>query len=332
MNKINCVFLIIIFVFFSLIYPDVPLIILPEVINPTGLIVTKTYIYVIEKYKINIYNRQNYKFIKSFGKKGQGPEEFPYRIRVFYYNKKLIVNAHYKVLWFTEEGNYIKEKKNKRGTLKLVPIKNGYIIATIGFHRNGSVSNKLGIYDNDIILKKTLYDKKNKSINKSNIFKLANMGGQVSFVADTVNIIIADSKNKPIIKIFDHNGALINKIVHNYSKDIITDSFKKIFIENRIQNTSNKFMKEYLKKTKNSFPKYFPPFAHVFTTTKMIYVFRFKADFYKYEVLVMTKQGKVITKTTVNKVKQYYIENGIYYYLLENEEEETWKLCSQRLL
>ncbi len=193
-------------------------------------------------------------------------------------------------------GTLYKRKKNERGTLKLIPIKNGYIKATIGFHRDDFVSNKLGLYDSNIILKKTLHYKKNK-INTERIkSEIQNMGGHISFIADTTNIIIADPTNKPIIKIFDHNGKLVNKIVHNYPKNIITDSFKKIFIENRIQNTSNKDMKDYLKQTKNSFPKYFPPFAHVFTSKKTIYVFRYMTDFYKYEVWAMTKRGEIKKK------------------------------------
>jgi hypothetical protein len=158
------------------------------------------------------------------------------------------------------------------------------------------------------------------------------MGGHISFIADTTNIIIADPTNKPIIKIFDHNGKLVNKIVHNYPKNIITDSFKKIFIENRIQNTSNKDMKDYLKQTKNSFPKYFPPFAHVFTSKKTIYVFRYMTDFYKYEVWAMTKRGEIKKKIIIDKAKCYWIDNGVYYYILENEDNEEWVLYSQQII
>ncbi len=107
MRKISFVLIIL----STFVFAEKPLAVLTEVLKPIQLIVTKDNIYVIENFKINIFNRQTFKFKKSFGKKGAGPEEFPEEILVYYFNKKLVVCAFNKILWFSQDGTFIEEKK-----------------------------------------------------------------------------------------------------------------------------------------------------------------------------------------------------------------------------
>jgi len=87
-----------------------------------------------------------------------------------------------------------------------------------------------------------------------------------------------------------------------------------------------------LKKSKHKFPKYFLPFSFLFSETKIIYVFRDIPNFSKNEVWAMTKSGKIIKKVIVKKEKCFWVKNGIYYYLLENIDDEEWELFSKKIL
>ena len=52
---------------------------LNEVMKLEQLIIDNDYAYLAEEFKIHIYSMKNKKLITSFGKKGEGPGEFPYK-------------------------------------------------------------------------------------------------------------------------------------------------------------------------------------------------------------------------------------------------------------
>ena len=130
-----------------------------EVLKPIQLIVTKDNIYIIEKFKINIFNRETFKFKKSFGRKGEGPKEFPSPILVYFFNKKLVVCAFNKILWFSKEGNFIEEKKHPFSIL-IIPVSGGYLKDISNFHfKKNFVTREIGIFDEDMNIKKMLFKK-----------------------------------------------------------------------------------------------------------------------------------------------------------------------------
>jgi len=49
---------------------------LPEVVRPTSLSVDDTQLYICEHEKISIYSIKDFKLIKKYGEKGEGPQEF----------------------------------------------------------------------------------------------------------------------------------------------------------------------------------------------------------------------------------------------------------------
>ncbi len=154
------------------IYPDISHQVLSEVIKPIQLLVTKEYIYVCEKYKINIYNKQTLKFIKSFGKKGQGPNEFPRIIVLHSLNNNLIVSSFNKLLWYTKAGIYIKEKQFNNPFIDIRPLSIGFFMNKIYFSsiKNNKVKSEMSILDKNLNLKKIIYkkyDKFNRSGNNS---------------------------------------------------------------------------------------------------------------------------------------------------------------------
>ena len=56
-------------------------IVLPEIMQPSDLIVDGNHLYILDKdYSISMYNIPSFKLVKKFGKRGEGPGEFPARV------------------------------------------------------------------------------------------------------------------------------------------------------------------------------------------------------------------------------------------------------------
>ena len=90
--------------------------VLPGINHPYGFRVDGDRFYVTEGVTIFIYSTKDYQLKKKFGKEGEGPgeilldrrrgnDEIGISIRPDY----LIVNSIFKVLYFTKQGEYVKE-------------------------------------------------------------------------------------------------------------------------------------------------------------------------------------------------------------------------------
>ncbi len=194
------------------------------------------------------------------------------------------------------------------------------------------MTREIGIFDEDMNIKKMLFKKVIKFGSNRSRKEIEVFSPRIVTITDKKNIIIGNSGDKSSIKIYNHNGKLINTIKQKYPKVLITKEYKKHYIEHSISNAFNDIFRQMLKKNKHKFPKYFLQFSFLFSETKIIYVFRDIPDFSKYKVWAMTKSGKIKKKVIVKKGKCFWIKNGIYYYLLENIDDEEWELFSKKIL
>jgi hypothetical protein len=310
-----------------------PLIVLKEVSKPIKLIVEKDNIFVVENYKISIYNKKTLTFKKSFGKKGEGPKEFPRPIQFFVFKKNIVICSFNKILWFTKEGNYLREVKKSPLIFQLIPISEGYLYNKMQFSKqNKEITGIIGIYDKKMQSKKILSIEKTKLSSNRNRKEISVFNYKKFSITDEKNIIIADTRKKKSIKVFNHKGKFINSIALVYPKVFITKNYKEQYIEYGINNTYNDIYRQVLKTFKYKFPKYLLPFCSIFSEKKVIYVFRDIIDFYKYEVWAMSKHGEIKKKIMIDKARCYWIDKGVYYYILENEDDEEWVLYSQQII
>ncbi len=324
MNK-KSTFTFLIFILSVFVFSEKPLAVLTGLMKPTQLIISQNNIYVMESHKIHIYNRQTFKHKKTFGKIGGGPKEFPFKIRVHFFNKKLFVLASNKLLFYSEEGNYIKEEKIDRSSMVIFPITDGYFKEDFAFavHKNKRfITSKVGLFDNQHNFKKKIFID-----NEPSKF----MEGGTTIAIDKKNLIIGNSRKNGSIMVFNHKGKLINTIKNKYPEDtVITDEFKKKYKESLYRGAGK--YKNAIKQLKYNFPKFFASFHRVFSEEKMIYVFLPTSEFSRSIICAMTKDGTIKKKTEVKDGKCSWIENGIYYYILENDDTEEWKILSKEIL
>jgi len=86
---------------------------LPDVFNPDSIIVTDNEIYITSFPSIYIYSAKDFTLKKKIGKKGEGPQEFRHIAYLSVRPEYLFVGDRNKILYFSRDGNYLKEMNTK---------------------------------------------------------------------------------------------------------------------------------------------------------------------------------------------------------------------------
>lgn len=132
-----------------------------------------------------------------------------------------------------------------------------------------------------------------------------------------------------LIKILyvNKNGARLCEINLPYNKIEITDSAKQSYTDRFISWHGKKILNLY----SPVFPDYFPAYIDFKIAGNRIYVFapvkQPTSDKYQ-DIYVLGLDGKLLKKSSIsyNTSMCFDIQNSKYYYLIDNENTETWDL------
>jgi len=301
----------------------------PELTKYLKITIGKDKIYISDgkEYKIRIYSRKNYKYIKSFGNKGEGPGEFVnYPSRVFIRKEKLILlnNREYH---FTLNGKLIKERKLK--IRHPILVLDGFVGMEFEIKRKltrfGHPYILINTYNNEFKKIKTIYKIIGKSFIMKRIKEFECFSFQQGFDVTEDKIVVYDPQKGFYFKIFDSKGTELYEINVPYEKKKVTKEIK----NNEIRALAKTFGKRW-KSFKRTlvFPDYIPAYWQAKVFDNKIYAFTFnrKGDFI--ELITIDLKGKVLGKTFVPRDSQYMctVKDGIYYYL--HEGYDSWELHS----
>lgn len=255
------------------------------------------YIYFFsDKSGIFIFDNKG-KFIKNYGKIGQGPEEIAEVSSMYFDGRGRLVicdSGNMKVIYFDSEGNFIKEKKRA-----------GYNSPNFYVLENGNyIKEKSFLEKKTLFIENVLYSKDNKLLVVLSKRKMDNpftTGDKIPAVYGNMGFMVRNSKIYSFsqqdgyeIRVYNLNGKLIKKIIRvNYKKIKPYERYIKEF--------ESLFKRGFMKEIKNKFyfPKYLPPF-HTMTLSDAGYIF----------------------------VQTYEIDNHSGNYIHEIFNEKGWLLCS----
>lgn len=86
---------------------------LPEIMKPTAFSVDNNQLYIGEKSAIYLYSTKDFKLVKQFGRQGEGPGEFKNNPILKVFPDYLLINAFGKLIYFSKNGELLKEKKHR---------------------------------------------------------------------------------------------------------------------------------------------------------------------------------------------------------------------------
>lgn len=313
---------------------------LEKVMKPVVVTMDNENLYVVEGAKIHIYSLKNYKLKSSFGKEGEGPQEFKIYpggegLSLVPYQDTLIANCIGKVLFFTKEGKFIKEFRTPSMQIpaQFHPLGNNYAGLGLGMGADQSVTLTVNIYDANARKLKELTGMsmmhKGKLVYPVVIPIIYVSGNQV---------ITPGSREQFEVLIFDSQGNKSTTISREVKTLGVTDKYKEgvytYFKTNALTRQVYDQIKQLIK-----FDDVFPPIQLIVVDKQTIYIQTFLEkenqgdQFFVYDL----KGGFIkevfipIKKTFPIGPILFTIKDGFIYQLQENEDEETWEIFRDKI-
>jgi hypothetical protein len=302
-----------------------------EIFKPQMIDLVKNFLYIVEKDNISIYQQPDMKFIRKFGKEGEGPQEFKLngpagKIKPVFMKDKIFVMSFNKISYFSPEGYFVSEKIISPNFTTVRPFKNSFITYGIFPSENKVMEEAIYVFDKNFQNKKKVCSRSPIDFNIIKIFPKT-----IDYTISN-DMLFVSTHDHFKIEVFNEFGDKINSIEKKYQQRLFTTSDKEIIINN----FKKKNIWESLKSS-IEFPEYFPAIKYIIGDCNNLYVFTNKERQGKTELIVLDQSGFEIKHIylTVEKEEQTYfpfiIRDNIFYQLRENINEETFELHKETI-
>lgn len=316
---------------------------LPEIARPAAIKIKGDRLYILQKAEIFIYSLSDNKLIRKFGREGEGPREFnvnpfgaPMSLTIS--GDQLVVSSNNKVSYFSLEGEYIREHKAPPHRI-FFPVNGGFLSVGMAGAEDGRYLLAMQLFDKTFQSVKTLHYTDIQVGNLPEI--LLPMCALTYTPVAGDKIILVGSNDDFVIDVLDKKGNKLYAIEKNYEKLPVTDEYKR---ETRhwFKDVSPLY-KPLWERIKNTlkFREYYPAIKDFCVSGDRIYVITHKMERDQRECIVLDMKGKELKRVFVpmNEIEPftyypmlYGVEGGIYYTLLENEDDESWELHRKKIL
>jgi hypothetical protein len=317
-----------------------------EMVNPDSIEADIERIYITSFPTVYILSAGDFKVEKKFGTQGEGPREFTRFARLHIQQDHLLISDRHKVLYFSKEGNYIREMKAQSIMhWGVAPIGNGFI----GKSRIGENKIELDIanvYDSNL--------KKVKHIYRYPFFYQMQGGGKKCDAVEIAGLQFQVHDNKIFFKngkdfVFDVlnlEGKKLRTIRLDYQRVKISTADKKAYHDYFKSTLPWKQLYDIRFKNEIYFPEYLPAIRRFTAADKKLYVLTYETKNGKSKFIILDLSGQLLKEVYVpfNYGEQWFhhslakqirpgsthptftVKNGILYQLVENEDTEKWEL------
>lgn len=308
--------------------------VLPEVEKPMGIVVYLNRLCIVEKSTVYMYDMKEFKLVKQFVKKGEGPGEAKSYISLKAFPDVLTVEDSGKIMFFSWDGVFKNEKRASMKISRISPFGDNFLGVLVNQNeKNQRQYLSINIFDKEFNVVKTLprgEDHEVITLGKKREMKVI----QDHFDYNVYNkrIYVGDSRKGFSITVFDTEGNQLYEINKKYKKIKVPKSFK----DNYMKRMRKSPIWEKMKHTINFvFRDYYPAIYRFFINNDKIYVFTYKKkeekEKNKRELFVLDLKGKILNQTFMPDELKSAIDNDKFYYLVENENEEVWELHVQEI-
>lgn len=327
-----------------------------EVMKPDNISVFQDVLYVIEGATIYIYSMKDLHLQKKIGREGEGPGELKavpgYPNRVSGYLEYILVESPDKIVFYSREGNLIKEKRKPSRTTQVIPIGKNYVVKRLGTGEdNRTVYSNIYIYNSNMKKIKRVYSQ--KWVQQGDTPPAI----KLDMVTDFINIRVYENKlfidESPggfLIEVFDQEGSKLYQVKKSIKPVRVTGEHKKQIIEDFKEDPYVKPQinmlggwNEAKKLFTMNFHDYFPAIQNMEISGNHLFIRTSGIKNDKEEYLIMDLRGKNLKKVLIPRmakipfmskimgVKLNVIHNNKLYYLKENEDEEEWELHVEKI-
>jgi len=310
----------------------------PDILKPGMILIKHDKLFVTQESTISIYSMKDFKLIKTFGKSGEGPQEFKLsrfggQLIIDIQSENILVNSLGKLSYFTLNGEFIKEKKNA-AAFYLQPINENYVGMSMAMGEGKVRYRVIDLYDRDLKKVREIFRREHEiQIQNGKGIHLLQKAFAYYVVGDK---IFVSGKEGFVVNIYNEQGSLVKTIERKgYKKREVTDSDKEEI--HRILKRQYKELYEFYKNSIVISP-HFPVIASIIIRDEKVFILTNTEINQKWETFIYDFDGEFIKRLFIPMVKRDMltpyptdIRNGKVYQLIENDETETWELFASEI-
>lgn len=314
--------------------------ILQEVSRPDSIAAGNNRLYISERASVYIYTLEDYRLVKKFGKKGEGPREFNVSpvsapLVVYPYNDMIYISSVAKLSVFTKDGEYIKETKVKPAVLS-IPIGNHYVGTGTAVNEKNQQVTSVNVYNEAFEKVRELYM---TDVQIGPSFTISFPFNSSNFISYKDRIYLAAGKEGFAIDVFDANGKKLYRIKKDYQPLKLTAAYKES-IENWFKTHPDYKVVWDVLKRRVSYKDYYPAIRDILVSGDRIYVLTYKRQNRDTECIVLDLQGNILRRVYLPCPEnlgldfhpKYTTHNLDFYTLVESEEKEAWELHKTEII
>jgi hypothetical protein len=299
----------------------------PLLSKPEKIRVGENLICINEGAVVFLYDLSDFKLIKKFGRKGEGPGEFSSDLIINILKEKMMIESQGKLSFYSLKGDLIKETPRLPKYRRLKLLEDRYV-ASSGILSKDVYHNVAKILDADFNELKTfyhdeaMYHQKKQGTNYASTWDFD--------VSEKKCFIVGSSDFK--IDVFNKNGDSLYTISPRYKKVKFPQEFIDAWFK-RIKRRHGMNFYDYAKK-KVRWPEFFPAIRDLIVDNGHVYVITWRKKEQEHEFFIFDLEGKLEKKTWLPlqdyddgvALFPYSLKNNYLYQLIDNEEEEVWEL------
>ncbi len=307
---------------------------LPDIKNPHPMAVDKNELFVVdEDYAIHVYSLKPVAPKFTFGKKGEGPEDFQYPPQIFVLPDEVAVSDYTKTVWFSREGKFIRAKPysdfrdyDPNQEMLLIPVQKNFVRVTVD---HAASQRTVVLLDSNFKPIRTLY---------VGLFdwKQHLLPHRIDVACDKDRIFISDTRKGFFIRVIEASGRDLPALDRSGDVDKIpvTKADQEKIIED-IRLNEPEWV--YEQATKSQFPEYYPLLHRFLVSDGKIYATTYKVQDGQHEMLILDLKGNILKRIflplpsmrpfrRILRSDLFAVDRGKLFELVKNPETQVWEL------
>lgn len=307
---------------------------LKELARPEGLEVDDSRFYITGGTRVYIYSLKDFKLVRQFGKRGEGPEEFVVYpgapMAPFARTDELLITSMGKISFFTKDGVYKRELKTKGSLFYLLPAGDGFL--GMALTQDKGISNQtINIYDAKLTPVREVYRQVFPE-QRSGPIKVYDKAFSYEYYD---NKIFIPHGTELSLRVLDMQGKQLYTMGDKgFERPPVAEVHKKQVHDFMKTNPDTKTMYEVIK-SRLEFPSHFPGISYFWVNGGMVYLMTWKektAGSQEFEFYIFDVKGKFIKKKFIHipfseiAPQRVVVYKGKVYHIAENEKKEMYEL------
>ncbi|MCX6580499.1 MAG: hypothetical protein NT166_09970 [Candidatus Aminicenantes bacterium] len=302
-----------------------------DVINPESIDADANQLYIVDGASIHIVSLADFKMIKTFGKQGEGAQEFMintwFRLKLSIQPEYLFIKSISRVSYFSKDGIFRKEQRLTSRNADFLPLENGFI-GSENRQENNSLFYFLSLYDESFQRGITFF-KEEIPFRMGAAFDPLDQKEPVFYVK--YGKVFVNGRDG-VIHIINPTGKEESAVKYDYGKLDVTQKVKDEMVEYYKTDPRTSMGFEMFKKDMK-FSDYFPLVRDYRVANEKVYVFPFNKKEGKSQVFIFDMKGKLLKTLPVEMIEKnpldfypFAVENDKLYQAIENIDGESWEL------